>query len=137
MRHTWTRRHAAYALTILAIFGTGACSNDTPTDDGSGALVACTTTSSVALTASAGTTPKFTWSPNCTVAGLFVQRVSDGANMWTLSTTTSPLRSGITYGTARQFSTGSNASPLVAGVQYRVGLVSSLGAEFATKLFTP
>jgi hypothetical protein len=136
MRQISIARNAAIALSVVAVLAATGCTNETPTEEEQ-AVGGCTTASSVALTVGAGTTPKFTWTPNCTVAGLFVQRVSDGANMWTLSTTTQPLKSGITYGTVPQFSTGSIASPLAAGVQYRAGLVGSQGAEFATKLFTP
>ena len=136
MRHTTLTRHAARALCVLAVFGATACSSDSPTEEEE-VQQACTAASAVALTVAAGTTPSISWTPNCSVAGLFVQRVSDGANMWTLSTTTQPLRSAITYGVTPQFSTSSNPLPLVAQVQYRVGLVTSQGTSIATKLFTP
>lgn len=129
-------RNTALAAGILAVFTTSACTNDTP-DDVVEVAPACTSTSNVVLSLTAGTTPKFTWTPNCTVTTLYVQRVSDLGNMWTLSSQTAPLKSGITYGTVPELATASVAQPLAVGVQYKAELKSSQGATFASKTFTP
>ncbi len=126
------RRGLRAVIIMTTILAVGACSKDSTDVTG-----VPTCTSGVSVAASAGVTPNFTWTPNCSVAGLFVQRVSDGKNMWTVSTTDTPLKSGITYGDESIPGTTSAALTLSVGTQYRVGLVNASGTELATRLFTP
>ena len=125
-------RAALIMTATVSFLAVAACSKDSTDVTGTPAC-----TSGVSVAAGSGTTPKFTWTPNCSVAGLFVQRVSDGVNMWTVSTTDTPLKSGISYGDETIPGTTSAALTLTAGTQYRVGLVNATGVELATRLFTP
>src|SRR4051812_34307579 len=134
IQHTQRNARITIAATaLLALFSAAACSKDETTAVQT--TPACT--SGVSVTSSTGTSPTFTWTPSCTAAGLFVQRVSDGFVMWSLSTTTTQLSSPITFGLTPDNATPTQLSPLVAGTAYRVGLVNSTGVELATRVFTP
>ncbi len=98
---------------LLALVASVGCSDST--GPGSGGLC----TSDVAVTVSAGTTPRFTWTPACRVLGLLVEE--DASDMWFLDGTGAGIASGVTYGSVPSgASQESPALPLLTGTTYEV-----------------
>jgi len=107
-------RFRFYAPLTFALIGSIACSSDV-TSPGSGAPC----TGDVAITVSAGTTPRFTWTPACRVLGLLVEQGS--SDRWFVEATGAGIGSGVTYGVEPPGgSEDGPAIPLVSGTTYDV-----------------
>ena len=108
-------------LLVLSITFAIACSSGTEPD-----LETCT--GPVTMTATAGLTPTFAWSPRCAGGFLLVQRIGDNQNMWLVGVppiqdqdTMLPntLAPKIRYGTKPDgIRQNGPALPLVAGTAY-------------------
>jgi hypothetical protein len=97
------------------------------------ASIACSSTSSslpdctgaVTITATAGTTPRFSWTPACQVEGLIVAFPGPGAIVWNVESAsqTNTIGPGVRYGVAPAGATVVTApAALVAGTSYAVTL---------------
>jgi hypothetical protein len=98
------------ALILLASLS--GCDNATAPNSGP-----CT--SDVFVTVSAGTTPKFTWTPACRVIGLLVEH--EASDRWFLEATGAGIAPGVTYGSVPAgASEDAPAIALVSGTRYEV-----------------
>jgi hypothetical protein len=92
-----------------------ACSSQGPS------LPACT--GAVTVAATAGTKPKFTWTPACQLEGLVVALPGPGAIVWSVASPSqaNSIAPGVTYGvTPGGASLVTAATPLSAGTSYTV-----------------
>jgi hypothetical protein len=110
-------------------------------NDGVSSQPECTRSVS-ALTATAGTTPTFTWTPLCRLGGLVVRRVSDGETMWYVRSDGYDMGPPVQYGVTPQgLDVIRQPAPLVAGVTYEVDIaVPGTGGPvpvFGRMTFTP
>ena len=96
--------------------------------------------SGVALTVGAGTTPAFSWTPQCRVSALRVQTAVGDTVYWEVGRDDERLDAPLQYGTVPPGAAErAPARPLAAGRAYRVVLVQQVGVGrvLATQPFTP
>jgi hypothetical protein len=87
--------------------------------DGTGPDNAGPCTGDVTVSVSAGTTPTFTWEPECRVIALLVEQ--GASDMWFLEGMGQGIASGVRYGTVPPNAVAEDpALPLVAGTTYEV-----------------
>ena len=96
----------------------------------------------VSFSVSAGLTPTISWTPRCRLAGLFVEAVESGGDVWAIEADGSEgISSGIVYGTVPTGAAeDAPAEPLATGASYRVIGVRSTGGELVgagVATFTP
>jgi hypothetical protein len=90
------------------------------------------------VTVSAGTEPRFSWTPSCATQSLRVFRVSDSQTVWSIRAPRTTLRSGIRYGDEPNgVTTSVEPVALVAGTQYRVSLSNDGIFIHGAASFTP
>lgn len=122
-------RVAAAGLAMSII--TGACGDGkNPT----GITTPCT--GNVTVSVSSGTTPVFTWTPQCVIDHLLVEPTASGiGDRWSFTgNATSPVTYGVLPAGAHQ--TGP-AQPLFSGSEYRVILEHSTSQFFVIRTFRP
>ena len=116
---------SAPSLTLLALLA--ACS-DAPQEV---ALEECPD-NQVSVVVSGGTTPTFSWTPQCGMASLDVFPSAGGSSLWVLysgeRSADNPFRSGIQYGHAPSGAVEvTGPVPLSAGTEYTVILYRCIG----------
>jgi hypothetical protein len=116
---------------LLPIMGCGT-SND-PVEP---VAIPCTGTVSISVTA--GTTPSFSWTPECLVNEFLVEPTARGiGDRWSFhGTAAPPVRYGVLPAGAQL---GRSPEPLIQGTEYRVVLRQGSGASsfLAVRNFTP
>ena len=95
-------------------------------------IVDCTDEQQVTVSVSAGTTPRFTWTPTCGMASVRVWAVATASDGWVLYSGSyapeNPLPSGLRYGEVPPKGLQpATPSPLRPGVEYRVGVYRWIG----------
>jgi hypothetical protein len=131
--HKEVEMHPRLTAAAIAVFMTTSACEDS---NDPAATINTPCSGSVAISVSSGTTPVFTWTPQCVIDHLLVEPTVSGiGDRWSFTgTATSP----VTYGS---LPSGTHqpgpAQPLVAGSEYRVILENSTSSFFVIRVFRP
>jgi hypothetical protein len=131
-----TVRVSRMVAAVTAVFALAGCGDDDPASPN--APAACT--GAVTVTVSGGTTPTFSWTPQCAIVALIVEEGAD--DRWSVfANSDAGFGPGVVYGSPPVGgSQTAVAQPLRAGVLHNVTLFRgplSAPVVSTTKSFTP
>jgi hypothetical protein len=126
------RRPQARSLVLLSFLS---CS-----DSAFEPIVTCTDDQEVSVQVGPGTTPRFTWDPNCGMASVQVWATATSTDGWVLYSGShaaeNPLPSGLRYGEVPPLGLAPAApTPLSRGTEYQVAVYRWIGQDQTGSLF--
>jgi len=88
----------------------------------------------VKISVETGTTPKFDWSPDCEVTGLWVKDQETGKFVWAIEGASNPFKPPVVYGsTPKSVKTLTSPAPLLTDRKYVVEVFGAAPYGIATK----